>query len=326
MHNIRSSIYAAVLIFLLLLAVQIVPSKPILLLERLFVGGGWLQLVLAMIYGATLVWLMQNRKTRSVWRKRAWILFSIVFFGQLLLGIFVDAFFLMTGNLHFPIPAVILAGPIYRFEVSFMPILFLSTLLLSGPAWCSQLCYFGALDALASSYNHIRKGKIKRFAYHKSLKYTVFFVVVLSALSFRLFGFSSLVAAIFAAIFGIVSVVIIFVVSRQQEKMVHCSSFCPIGTVVAFGKKISPFRICITKSCTQCMACTKRCKYDALNSDEIKKGVVGYTCTYCGDCLAACHHNAIEYHFLGLSAKAAEQLWIIVTVVLHTCFLVIARI
>lgn len=67
-------------------------------------------------------------------------------------------------------------------------------------------------------------------------------------------------------------------------------------------------------------------RYDALHKEEIEKGKIGYTCTYCGDCLSACKHGAIEYHFPGLRPATAERLWIVVTVVLHTCFLMIARI
>ena len=103
------------------------------------------------------------------------------FFGQLALGIFADPIFLMTGKLHLPIPAVILAGPLYRFEGLFMPILFISTLLLSGPAWCSQLCYFGAFDAWSA------RGKLerKRFPYHKQMRYSILFLVMLGAILLR---------------------------------------------------------------------------------------------------------------------------------------------
>lgn len=73
---------------------------------------------------------MQDRKERPKWRTRARLLFSIVFFGQLL-GILVNPVFLMTGKQHLPVPAIILAGPLYRLEGLFMPILFLSTLLLA---------------------------------------------------------------------------------------------------------------------------------------------------------------------------------------------------
>ena len=118
----------------LLSIVQVMPKNPLLIGERLFPYGGWIQVILAMLYGGWLCYKMQDRQERPKWRKRAWLLFSIVFFGQLALGIFADPIFLMTGKLHLPIPAVILAGPLYRFDGLFMPILFISTLLLSGPA------------------------------------------------------------------------------------------------------------------------------------------------------------------------------------------------
>lgn len=89
---------------------------------------------------------------------------------------------------------------------------------------------------------------------------------------------------------------------------------------------LSPFRVKLTPHCTHCMACIRHCKYDALHSEEIEKGKIGYTCTYCGDCLSACKHNAIEYRFIGMKPGNAERLWILITVVLHTCFLMIARI
>ena len=97
----------------LLSMVQVMPKNPLLIGERLFPYGGWIQVILAMLYGGWLCYKMQDRQERPKWRKRAWLLFSIVFFGQLALGIFADPIFLMTGKLHLPIPAVILAGPYY---------------------------------------------------------------------------------------------------------------------------------------------------------------------------------------------------------------------
>jgi len=52
----------------------------------------------------------------------------------------------MTGKLHLPTPSMILAGPAYRREIGFMTWLFLSTIILNGPAWCSHLCYMVSLD------------------------------------------------------------------------------------------------------------------------------------------------------------------------------------
>ena len=49
-------------------------------------------------------------------------------------------------------------------------------------------------------------------------------------------------------------------------------------------------------------------------------------CTLCGDCLAGCRHDALEYHFWGISPILAERLWLGTTLVLFTCFLSIARV
>lgn len=317
-----SSILVAVLIAILLTIVQVIPEKPLLLSERLMSSGGWIQIGIAVIYGAILSYKMQDRKERPKWRIRAWLLFSIVFFGQLLLGILVDPIFLMTGKLHLPVPAVILAGPLYRMEGLFMPILFLSTLLLSGPTWCSQLCYFGAFDAWSA------KGKTEKtaFRYHRQLRYSVFLLVIAGAITLRLAGAEGWIATLAGVAVGIIGLGIMLTLSRRKRKMIHCSSYCPIGTLVSFMKKLSPFRVSLNTNCTHCMACLKACKYDALHKENIEKGKLGYTCTYCGDYLSACKHGGLEYRFFKLRPTTAERLWVIITVVLHTCFLMIARI
>ena len=142
----------------------------------------------------------------------------------------------------------------------------------------------------------------------------------------RIFGASGRIATAFGIAVGVIGLLVMLLFSRKRRKMVHCSSYCPIGTLVSFLKYLSPFRVRLTTDCCYCMACTNACRYDALHKEEIEKGKIGYTCTYCGDCLSACKHGAIEYHFPGLRPTTAERLWIVVTVVLHTCFLMIARI
>ena len=43
-----------------------------------------------------------------------WLIFSIIFFTQLILGVAGVDKLLMTGKLHLPVPALIAAGPLYR--------------------------------------------------------------------------------------------------------------------------------------------------------------------------------------------------------------------
>lgn len=304
----------------LLAIVQTVPDKPLLLAERLFRFGGWLQVALVTAYAGFLAFQMQFRERRERYRVFSWLIFSIVFYSQLILGIGVDSLFLMTGKLHLPIPAIILAGPIYRFSSWFMVILFFSTLLLTGPAWCSQLCYFGAFDAVAA------RGKKKNGKAKFWLKPMVLIVIVAVAFTLRVLNSSGETATLLGILFGISGLSIVIFISRKRGYMYHCTHFCPIGTIVNNVKKISPFRYGINDNCTKCNRCIKSCSYFALSKEGLANGAIGRTCTYCGDCITSCRHDAFEYRFPGLTPLAAERLWIILTVSLHALFIAIARV
>ncbi len=294
-----------------------------LLVDRFFPGTGWLEILLLSLYGGFLFYKMSDISKSSYYRKLSWSVFGFVFFLQLILGISGLEKFLMTpGKFHLPVPAMIVAGPVYRGEISFMTILFISTLILAGPAWCSHLCYFGAIDNLAASTG---KPIRKKLPYKFFIKNTVLLVVVASALLFRYLGVENYLVTALAAGFGIAGLLIIFTLSVDMHKMVHCTMYCPIGTVIRYLKYINPFRMKINTSCTDCMLCTSHCMYDALNREDIKKRKPGHTCTYCGDCLVSCRHHAIEYRFFGMKPDNARFLWLTITIMVHSVFLGLAR-
>lgn len=273
-------------------------------------------------YGAFLSHRMGSAADSARWRIISWGVFAGVFFTQLALGLLASDIFLMTGKLHLPIPAMVLAGPLYRGETSVMTILFLSTLLLSGPAWCSHLCYFGALDAWASSRSKpLSTGTKWKWA----VKFSILFFVVAATLILRWFQVPILLATSLAVAFGIVGIGIMIFVSGRKGSMIHCVLYCPIGTLVNLLRYVNPFRMAIAPSCNSCMKCNMVCRYDALKPEDIKSGVPGITCSLCGDCLGSCRQNSIHYKFLGLSPVAARNLYLIITVTLHTVFLAVAR-
>ncbi|MGE5421291.1 MAG: 4Fe-4S binding protein [Chloroflexota bacterium] len=311
------------LTFILLSFVQVKVERPMLMAERFFTGSGWIEIFLIACYGAFVTLKMQDPQKVPQWRKITWTIFSVLFFSQLIIGLSGVEKFLMTGKLHLPIPMMILGGPVYRGELSVMTILFLSTVVLTGPAWCSQFCYFGAFDNLAARSGRPTKGIIKNKA---AIKSTILILVIFMALLLRWLKVPALATTLIAVAFGLTGIAVMIIFSARTNKMVHCAVYCPIGTVVNLTKHVNPFRMYIDKSCTLCMKCTMYCKYDSLDITDVKKGKPAPGCTLCGDCLAGCHHDSIKYKFLGLSPVKARNLYLILTITLHASCIALARI
>lgn len=312
----------SIFVFVVLSSIQIFVTKPLILLERFGKGFGWIEIVLLVFYAAFATYKLSNRAESAKWRVWLWSLFSIVFFVQLILGISGIDKCLMTGKLHFPIPAMIVAGPVFRGEISVMVIIFLSSILLAGPAWCSQLCYFGAFDALMA------KGKTSRSPMKNKMliKHSVLFIVIIVALIYRLIGLQGWVPSVSIIAFAAIGIAIMLWHSRKSKKMVHCITYCPIGTIVNNIKVVSPFRLTIANSCTACMACSTSCKYDALTKTDILNLKPGKTCTLCGDCYSSCHADSFQLKFANVKTDRSYSLYLFITISLHVIFIGLARI
>jgi len=209
-------------------------SFPVFLLERFFPGFGPVQILIMACYAAWISGKLMDPKRAPTVRARLWLFFSVVFFVQLGLGLAGWEQFLMTGKLHLPVPALIMAGPIYRGEGFFMLFLFLGTVLMVGPAWCSHLCYIGAWDHQASA---MQKKPCALPAWTAKIRLILFILVPTVALGLRLAGIDWIWAVAAAAGFGFSGLGIMAVISRKTGIMAHCTVFCPIGlAAVAMGK------------------------------------------------------------------------------------------
>jgi NAD-dependent dihydropyrimidine dehydrogenase PreA subunit len=314
---------AALLTVLLLALARGKATVPVLLADRFLPGLGWLEILALAAYAAWLVHATADPDRTPVLRRRVWGLFSLVFFLQLAAGLAGLEKMLMTGELHLPVPALIAGGPIYRGGGYFMLILYAATLVLVGPAWCSWLCYIGAWDDYASRF---RNGKIKAlpgWARHGRL--LTLALVLGAAAALRGAGTPAAVAAALAGAFGILGVGVMAFASRRLGVMAHCTAFCPIGLLSALAGKISPWRIRIGPDCTRCGACTRVCRYGALEESDFAAGRPGVNCTLCGDCLAPCRQGALSYRFPGLTAPATRRAFLVTVVSLHAVFLGVAR-
>lgn len=322
-HRTRGPALAAFLLTAgLLVTVQLVVSPPMLLAERFVTGAGWVEAAVLAGYAAWLAARLQHPGQWARVRSRVWFLFSVVFFGQLGLGILGVEQCLMTGELHLPVPALVVAGPLYRGEGLFMPILLVSTLILVGPAWCSWLCYIGAWDNRLASRTRVPRPWPPRR--REAIRFSLLIVTIGAALALRALGVGGVAAAWLAGSFGLVGVGVMAWSSRRRGSMTHCTAYCPLGWLVVRLGRISPFRLRIRPSCVSCSACRPTCRYGALDREAWQRQRVHDSCTMCGDCLETC--GALELRWLGLSDLASRRLLGVLVVSLHAVFLGVARI
>lgn len=307
----------------LLSFIQLKVDPPMLIVERFFPGWGWFEILALSLYAGFIAGKMLNPTQSSRWRLRIWILFSVVFFSQLLIGLLGVDQFLMTGTLHIPVPAMIVAGPLFRAARFFMPILFASTVLLVGPAWCSHLCYIGAWDAAAAVH---KKKPLSMPKWRHPVRIGILLSVAAVSLLLRWIGVSAVAAGGVGLAFGLIGIGMMILWSRKSGVMTHCITYCPIGLMANWFGRISPFRIKITPNCNACGACLPVCRYAALSVKEIQNRTPGKTCTLCGDCVKSCKDQWIEYHFFRMSPENARNLFIVLIVSLHAVFLGVARI
>jgi polyferredoxin len=228
----------------------------------------------------------------------------------------------MTGDLHLPVPALILAGPIFRGEGFFMLLLFLGTVLLVGPAWCSHLCYIGAWDQRAAAG---RKSPRRLPAWTAGLRLVIFLLVPAVAWGLRLSGVHWIWAVSLAAGFGLVGLGVMATASRATGVMVHCTVFCPLGLAAVALGKLLPWRLRIAPDCDACGRCSRACRYQALEPEHLQQQRPGLSCTLCGDCIGHCRTGRIAYAFPLLAAPAARRLFVLLVASLHALFLATAR-
>ena len=314
---------AALLAFGLLAVVQASVERPMLLAERFLRGAGWAEAALLAIWAGWLAGTLVQARRSGPWRRRMWTLFSVVFFAQLALGLSGFERFLMTGELHLPVPAMIVAGPLWRGSGLFMPLLFLATVALVGPGWCSFLCYVGSWD-LNASVAQRRAAQLPRW--RQAARAGILVVVAGTALLLRAAGAPSALATALGLAFGLGGVAVMVLASRRLGTMAHCVVFCPIGLLATVLGRLSPFRLRIAASCEGCNACGPACRYDALRPIDIKRRRPALSCTLCGDCLSSCARRSLEYTFPGISPSTARATYFALVAALHAVFLGVARI
>lgn len=290
-------------------------APHLLLAERMAPGFGMLQAFLAGGWSAWVCVRLLDRRQASRFRVWIWRLFSICFFGQFMLSLCGWALFSMTGEMHIPVPGVIIAGMIYRGTAGFMPFLFVVSVLLAGAAWCSHLCYFGSWDAWAATAT--------RASVHAGpVRWRVLSLAFLcvTALLLRHAPFSAAVAC--GVMLGLIMPPISALVSRRKGWAAYCTMICPLGLLSCLLGRVAFWRIRRTAGCTRCGACIRVCRYGALDGNQLEAGSPGLSCTLCRDCLNVCTHGGLCMTWLGMGAGGlAERCFVVLTAAMHALFL-----
>jgi NAD-dependent dihydropyrimidine dehydrogenase PreA subunit len=303
----------------------------LLILDRAAPGWGGLEILVLAAWAGWLAGAL-HAASGPGWRRlrgRAWALFSAVFFIQALLGVSGVAVFLMTGRLHLPVPALVIAGPLYRGHGFFMPILFTASVLLLGAGWCSFLCYVGSWDLWSSRIKKLSRRLGPRLMTpprHPRVRLFLLSFVVAAALGLRLAGVGAGWAVAAGAGFGLVGVLIMLAISSRMGFMMHCSHYCPLGLLADLLGRCTPWRVRVGEGCTRCGACVAACRYGALSLADVDAGRPGLTCSLCGDCVAVCGEGAMSYRLGSLGPGKSRGLFIVLAASLHALFLGVARI
>ena len=344
----RTQLAALFLCIALLLPVWII--KPQLIaLERFFPQWGSLQLALAGVWAAIAAgWLSSKKSPQN--RMRLWRLFSLVFFAQLILGLLLESRFLLSGQLHLPVPGLIAAAPVYRGGGWFMLGLFTFSTLLAGAAWCSHLCYFGVWDASAArscaggprGLARLNKGADisdaakpcaqqdtprRAPAWLPHLRLAMLALTLGIPLLLRLGGAPTEAALACGLLLGLLALPASLLVSRKAGYAAYCRGLCPLGQLAKWLGRLAPWRVRRTGSCRRCMACVRVCRQDAMG-DPATTIAPNADCNLCRDCVAVCPQKALSVTFYGLpgSQAWAGPTFVAVLAALHAAFFAMARI
>ena len=353
----RTQLAALFLCIALLLPVWIMKPQ-LLVLERFLPQWGSLQLALAGMWAALAAGWLSSKKSPQL-RMRLWRLFSLVFFAQLVLGLLLESRFLLSGQLHLPVPGLIAAAPVYRGGGWFMLGLFTFSTLLAGAAWCSHLCYFGAWDATAakacaggprglvrmdtsvgapagistgtfgSAANMSAQQAIPRRApaWLPHLRLVMLVLTLGIPLSLRLGGAPIEAALACGLLLGLLALPASLLVSRKAGYAAYCRGLCPLGLLAKWLGRLAPWRVRRTGSCRRCMACVRVCRQDAM-SDPATTTAPNADCNLCRDCVAVCPQKALSVTCYGLpgSQSWAGPAFVAILAALHAAFLAMARI
>jgi polyferredoxin len=184
-----------------------------------------------------------------------------------------------------------------------------------GRSFCSWACWMGGQDEFFSSIG--KKPWYSPSRLRPGIRYLPF--AVLAIVSFHSVYFLSpgycawacpnKIAGDFAELsstlrvvqfvtFVSIWVLLVFLGSMMLKKRAMCGLLCPMGALLAFGNRTSPFEVRVDRGkCNGCGECISACPNFAWTEENLREGKPWINCARCGRCMDSCPEKAINFQF-----------------------------
>ncbi|WP_455369228.1 4Fe-4S binding protein [[Eubacterium] cellulosolvens] len=207
---------------------------------------------------------------------------------------------------------------------------FLVTALILGRGFCGWICFFGGTVQGCMSGKKVR-WKMSRFMKRsnssdqninglkeevKDVKYGVAIGILLLAFTFSV-PLICIVCWVFpvqffllGVVFILVSIVFVGILPFMNKKRWFCMVVCPVGAIINFIEKITPFHVKLDKNiCIKCNKCINVCETYAMTRESIEQsGKPNIDCIKCHRCIEVCPVDCIDVHVRGTEIRARSWL------------------
>ncbi|MBU1240185.1 4Fe-4S binding protein [Myxococcota bacterium] len=287
-------------------------GTDLLLTRRLGIPHGGLVIAFIFaLYGLFLAERMVNARRHATVRRIALRFFSLVFLAQLFLGLFLSSAWLFRGEPSLPHPLFILFSPFDSTKGAHLLFLWAISLVLTGPAFCSHLCWLGTWDHFAAQKKH----RATPVSFPRARLIVAALVLITGFAAIYFFPLKVTVTLGFLFVMGAVFVMMI---SRSRGSMVQCGLYCPLGTLTTILSRISPFSI--VKSSGKKVP-PQECPFGQFSGAQ-SRGPVPEGCTLCGDCLDRGASHDLSMKFLRFKFNA-WPLFVALVTGLHAAFFIL---